>query len=117
MRNNNNNTSVIDAKQHHEKFKKQYNLVNIQYGVKTGAFDIKCLSVPEIDFYSKLITMGSTVNLTSINDDCKLEIFKYLEFEDLINVAETSKQLHTAAEDIFKRKYGGGRLAISGNYG
>lgn len=52
------------------------------------------------------------LNLTSINYDCKLKIFEYLEYADLINIAETSKKLHTAAHAAFKRKYGQGTLII-----
>lgn len=44
--------------------------------------------------------------LTDINDDCKILIFEYLDWLDLINVAETTKQLHSAAHDVFQRKYG-----------
>lgn len=51
-------------------------------------------------------------NLTSINDDCKQKIFDYLEYGDLINIAETSKKLHTAVHAAFKRKYGNGKLSL-----
>lgn len=54
--------------------------------------------------------------LASINDDCKARIFEYLEYKDLISIAETSKQLHIAVHDVFKRKYGNGKLLISCSY-
>ncbi|XP_031639581.1 uncharacterized protein LOC116351603 [Contarinia nasturtii] len=56
-------------------------------------------------------TSGS-LNLTDINDDCKTLIFKHLEWKDLISVAETSKQLYKAACDVYKQKYGKGRLSV-----
>lgn len=45
-------------------------------------------------------------NLTDLNDDCKIKIFGYLECLDLINTAETCKQLKSSACDAFHRKYG-----------
>lgn len=52
------------------------------------------------------------LNLTEINDDCKILIFKHLEWKDLISVAETSKQLYKAACEVYKQKFGKGRLSI-----
>lgn len=51
-------------------------------------------------------------NLTTINDDCKARIFEYLKLSDLISIAETSKELHTSVRDVFKRRYGHGKLVI-----
>lgn len=64
----------------------------------------------EIDCNSLEIMEPS--NLTTINDDCKMQIFKYLDYIDLISIAETSKQLHTAAHNVFKQKYGNGKVTI-----
>lgn len=44
-------------------------------------------------------------NLTTINDDCREHIFTFLNWEDLLNLAETCKQLSKAARDFFSRKY------------
>lgn len=52
------------------------------------------------------------LNLTNIDDDVKILIFESLEWSDLISVAETSKTLHTAACNVYKRKYGRGRLDL-----
>lgn len=46
------------------------------------------------------------LKLTTINDDCKEAIFKFLNLIDLLNIAETNKQLNTAVCAVFKRKYG-----------
>lgn len=54
-------------------------------------------------------------NLTNINDDCKSRIFEYLKLSDLISIAETSKVLHTSVHDVFKRRYGHGKLVIEGH--
>ncbi|XP_055308566.1 uncharacterized protein LOC129572595 isoform X2 [Sitodiplosis mosellana] len=53
------------------------------------------------------------LNITSIDDDVKILIFEFLAWPDLLSVAETSKTLHTAACDVYKRKYGKGRLQLT----
>lgn len=49
-------------------------------------------------------------DLTTINNDCKELIFDYLEWSDLINIADSSKTFQTAACTVFKRKYGYGKI-------
>lgn len=44
------------------------------------------------------------LDLTTINNDCKEFIFEYLEFEDLLNIADASKELYESACRTFKRK-------------
>ncbi|XP_037051268.1 uncharacterized protein LOC119085114 [Bradysia coprophila] len=51
-------------------------------------------------------------NLLRVNLDCKMKIFEYLGYRDLISIAETCKQLHAVASDVFKRKFGKGKLAL-----
>lgn len=46
------------------------------------------------------------LNLITIIDDCKELIFEYLAWTDLINIADSSKQLNTSVCRVFKRKYG-----------
>lgn len=50
------------------------------------------------------------LKLTTINNDCKELIFDYLEWQDLINIADSSKQLYIAACGVFKRKYGNSKI-------
>lgn len=50
------------------------------------------------------------LNLTTINDDCRELIFEHLGLQDLLNIAETSKRLHSAACAVFKRKYGRAKI-------
>lgn len=50
------------------------------------------------------------LKLTTINNDCKELIFDYLEWQDLINIADTSKQLYAATCRVFKRKYGNAKI-------
>lgn len=45
--------------------------------------------------------MITSTKLTDVNDDCLERVFKYLSLEDLLNVAETSKQLKTAVDRAF----------------
>lgn len=44
-------------------------------------------------------------NITNINSDCMELIFEYLEFNDLVNVADSSKQFYNAVCEVYKRKY------------
>lgn len=45
------------------------------------------------------------LNITNINEDCKEYIFQYLEWMDLLNVADCSKLFHTAVGFVLKKKY------------
>lgn len=56
------------------------------------------------------------LSLVTINDDCKELIFEYLELRDLVNIAETSKQLNTAVCSVFKRKYGTKKICYGRPY-
>lgn len=53
-------------------------------------------------------------NVTAIDYDCMQLIFDYLEWKDLLNVAETCKAFHAAACSLFKRKYSGNRMVQIG---
>lgn len=50
------------------------------------------------------------LNFTTINDDCIQHIFEYLEWKDILNVAETCKDFQKAACSVFKRKYSGYKM-------
>lgn len=52
------------------------------------------------------------LNLTTIIDDCKVEIFQYLQWQDLMSIAETNKQLYAAVCLAFRQKYGTGKVYI-----
>lgn len=43
--------------------------------------------------------------ITDLNSDCKEIIFEYLEFYDLLRIADSSKQFYNAVCRVFKRKY------------
>lgn len=43
--------------------------------------------------------------ITNLNTDCMEIIFGHLEIDDLLNVADSSKQFHTAVCQVYKRKY------------
>lgn len=57
------------------------------------------------------------LNLVDIHDDCKELIFEHLEFADLVNIAETSKQLNKAVCAVFKRNYGNYQVAFRDYHG
>lgn len=50
--------------------------------------------------------------LTDVNDDCKIKIFEYLIWSDLLSIAESNKQLRVAVCDVFERKYGDAELTF-----
>lgn len=50
--------------------------------------------------------MPEPLDLTTIINDCKELIFDYLDWNDLISIADTSKALYTSACRVFNRKYG-----------
>lgn len=50
------------------------------------------------------------LKLTTIINDCKELIFDYLDWSDLINIADSSKQLNTSVCRVFYRKYGHGKV-------
>lgn len=45
-----------------------------------------------------------TETIVGVNNDCLERVFEFLEFGDLINVAEANKHLQIAAETVFARK-------------
>lgn len=45
------------------------------------------------------------INLITINNDCKELIFEFLEWPDLISLADTSKELKSSVCRVFRRKY------------
>lgn len=51
------------------------------------------------------INRKSSLKITDINSDCIEIILEYLNCDDLVNVANTNKQLKSVAETVFKRKY------------
>lgn len=49
---------------------------------------------------------SAEITLTNINDNCLEHIFKYLDLQSLINIAETNKSLKPSADLAFKRNFG-----------
>lgn len=45
------------------------------------------------------------LTLTMINDHCRKLIFEYLEWIDMINIADSNKQLYASVCTVFNRKY------------
>lgn len=52
------------------------------------------------------------LNLTDLNDYCKIRIFEHLNWSDLLTLSEISNQLKTSACDVFKRKCSKGELLL-----
>lgn len=57
-----------------------------------------------------------SMKLTSLDDDCLEHLFGYLDTLDLMNVADSTKQVHNAACVVFKRKYCSGKVIIGGGH-
>lgn len=55
---------------------------------------------------------NSILNLSNMNDDCKEFIFEHLDWQDLLSIADTNKQLYSAACRVFKRKYGNAKISL-----
>lgn len=55
---------------------------------------------------------ATTIRLTDVNDDCLERIFLYLSLEDLLNIADTNKELKPAAEITFVRHFKRGQLIL-----
>lgn len=53
--------------------------------------------------------------ITDMNFDCLEKIFKCLDQNDLINVAESNKHLRSAAKLSFKSKFGKKQMILFGN--
>lgn len=64
----------------------------------------------------ELSNSSQQLKLIDIDDDVKIRIFEYLDMPNLIRVAETSKNLHNAASDVYRRKYGNKELYLYGWY-
>lgn len=45
-------------------------------------------------------TEPKPLNMVDINDDCKEFIFEYLDLADLVNIAETRKQLNSFRRSV-----------------
>lgn len=72
----------------------------------------KRTAVPESKEISQSNT--TTIRLTDMNVDCLEQIFLYLSLTDLLNIADTSKQLKPAAELAFVRLLKRGILIFYG---
>lgn len=69
----------------------------------------------ESNDYPEILSINpEPLKLTTINDDCKELIFDLLNLMDLVNIAETNKQLNTAVCAVFQRKYGNKGIIIGG---
>lgn len=54
------------------------------------------------------------VNIFSLSDDCFEFVFSNLALNDLLNLAESSRQFYTAVCLVFKQKYGDAKVTIGG---
>lgn len=57
-----------------------------------------------------------SMNITNLNNDCMSYIFEYLELNDLLNIADSSKAFYVALYRVFKRKYNKTDLILGKDY-
>lgn len=62
-----------------------------------------------------VIDAPKCTKVTNLDDDCLEFLFSYLDWVDLLNVADSSSIFHTAVCLVFKRKYHKSKLIINGN--
>lgn len=60
--------------------------------------------------------LNASTSLTDINDDCSEKIIKYLDLDDILNIAETSKHLKTSVDLAFHFKFRKIPFEINTNY-
>lgn len=53
-----------------------------------------------------------TMDFNSLIDDCKEMIFRRLDISDLLNLADSCKQLRQIAHHVCKAKLSGGKVTI-----
>lgn len=49
--------------------------------------------------------ISETTKITSLNSDCMEAIFEHLELNELLSVADSSARFHSAACQVYKRKF------------
>lgn len=65
------------------------------------------IDISEVENYSLENTKSSfeTTKITDLNVDCMELVFKHLEFNDLVNISDSSKQFNSAVCRVYKNKY------------
>lgn len=59
----------------------------------------------KIDQLGNMESKSETKNIINLNTDCMEIIFKHLELDDLINVADSSKRFYSTACEVYKLKF------------
>lgn len=59
----------------------------------------------QLDFEENEKSISEAKKITNLNTDCMGIIFEHLELEDLLNLADSSKQFYSAACLVYKRQY------------
>lgn len=57
-----------------------------------------------------------TKTITNLNTDCMEIIFKYLELNDLLNIADSSKAFYSAACLVYKIQYANAYMIFDRDY-
>lgn len=61
-------------------------------------------------------TISNSTDFNDLNADCLEKIFEELSFNDLINLADISKQFHNALCRVYKKKYANMQVIFDLNY-
>lgn len=65
---------------------------------------VDCLGMNQNRMQMEENDLNRTKTIVDVNVDCLEHVFKFLDFEDLINVADANKELKMIAEMVFVRK-------------
>lgn len=60
--------------------------------------------------------ISNSTDFNGLNADCLEKIFEELSFDDLINLADISKQFHNALSRVYKKKYANMQVIFDLNY-
>lgn len=85
------------------------------------AFNTKNSTAPanakkELDCSENVKHIPQTKNITNLNVDCMENIFKHLELNDLLNIADSSKAFYSAACLVYKKQFGNAYMLFDWYY-
>lgn len=88
----------------------EYKKVENKFGknpFKSNDVDENATTLSEIDttIMENANEIFETTKITDLNTHCMEAVFKYLGFNDLVNIVESSKQFYTAACEIYRRNF------------
>lgn len=97
------NTNKLDSID--GKFNEMFNRTETLVGMQTESADLCEEMETKVDLGSDENNEDESDYITGLNDDCLEQIFKHLEWHDLLSLADCSKQFYAAIGVVFRMKY------------